>query len=47
MAFVIIQHLDPTHKGSCPNSSSVPPPWRLSGQGPMKVKPNCVYVIPQ
>jgi two-component system CheB/CheR fusion protein len=47
MAFVIIQHLDPTHKGIMPELLQ-----RITGMevfqvsDRMKVKPNCVYVIP-
>lgn len=47
MAFVVIQHLDPTHKGILPELLQ-----RATGmevfqvRDRMKVKPNCVYVIP-
>jgi two-component system CheB/CheR fusion protein len=47
MAFVIIQHLDPTHKGIMPELLQ-----RATGmevfqvRDRMRVKPNCVYVIP-
>ena len=47
MAFVIVQHLDPTHKGIMPELLQ-----RTTGmevfqvRDRMKVKPNCVYVIP-
>ena len=47
MAFVVIQHLDPTHKGIMPELLQ-----RATGmevfqvRDRMKVKPNCVYVIP-
>ena len=47
MAFVIIQHLDPTHKGIMPELLQ-----RTTGmevfqvRDRMEVKPNCVYVIP-
>ena len=47
MAFVIIQHLDPTHKGIMPELLQ-----RVTGmkvfqvRDRMRVKPNCVYVIP-
>jgi two-component system CheB/CheR fusion protein len=47
MAFVIIQHLDPTHQGLLPELLQ-----RASGmtvfqvKDRMRVKPNCVYVIP-
>ena len=47
IAFVIVQHLDPTHKGIMPELLQ-----RITGLGVfqvkdrMRVKPNCVYVIP-
>ena len=47
IAFVIVQHLDPTHKGIMPELLQ-----RVTGmevfqvKDRMKVKPNCVYVIP-
>lgn len=47
MAFVIVQHLDPTHKGIMTELLQ-----RITGMDVfqvsdhMKVKPNCVYVIP-
>jgi len=47
MAFVIIQHLDPTHKGIMPELLQ-----RATGmevfqvRDRLRVKPNCVYVIP-
>ncbi len=47
MAFVIVQHLDPTHKGIMPELLQ-----RVTGmevfqaKDRMKVKPDCVYVIP-
>ncbi len=47
MAFVIVQHLDPTHKGIMPELLQ-----RATGmevfqvRDRMRVKPNCVYVIP-
>jgi len=47
MAFVIVQHLDPTHKGIMPELLQ-----RTTGmevfqvRDLMRVKPNCVYVIP-
>lgn len=47
MAFVVIQHLDPTHKGIMPELLQ-----RITGmevirvKDRLKVKPNCVYVIP-
>ncbi len=47
MAFVIVQHLDPTHKGIMPEllqRITEMDVFQVSDQ--MKVKPNCVYVIP-
>jgi two-component system CheB/CheR fusion protein len=47
MAYVVIQHLDPTHKGMLPELLQ-----RITGmqvlqvKDRMAVKPNCVYVIP-
>ena len=47
MAFVIVQHLDPTHKGVMPELLQ-----RITGmevfqaRDRMRVKPDCVYVIP-
>ena len=47
IAFVIVQHLDPTHKGIMPELLQ-----RITGmevfqvRERMRVKPNCVYVIP-
>ncbi len=47
MAFVIIQHLDPTHKGMLPELLQ-----RITGmkvfqvKDRMTVKPDCIYVIP-
>ncbi|MHB1398168.1 MAG: chemotaxis protein CheB [Trichloromonadaceae bacterium] len=47
LAFVVIQHLDPTHKGIMPELLQ-----RVTGmevfqaRDRMKVQPNCVYVIP-
>ena len=47
LAFVIVQHLDPTHKGIMPELLQ-----RVTGmevfqvRDRMKVKPDCVYVIP-
>src|SRR6185369_12329994 len=47
MAFVIVQHLDPTHKGIMPELLQ-----RTTGmevfqvRDRMRVKPDCVYVIP-
>ncbi len=47
MAFVVVQHLDPTHDSMMVEllSRYTPMPVRKSEQG-MQVKPNCVYVIP-
>lgn len=47
MAFVIVQHLDPTHKGVMPEllqRSAKMPVQQVSDR--MEVKPNCIYVIP-
>ena len=47
MAFVIVQHLDPTHKGIMPEllqRTTKMQVFQVSDR--MKVKPNCVYVIP-
>jgi len=47
MAFVIVQHLDPTHKGIMPEllqRTTGMEVFQVSDR--MKVKPNCVYVIP-
>ena len=47
LAFIIVQHLDPTHKGVMPELLQ-----RVTGmevfqvRDRMRVKPNCVYVIP-
>ncbi|MDD2735914.1 MAG: chemotaxis protein CheB [Desulfuromonadaceae bacterium] len=46
-AFVIVQHLDPTHKGIMPEllqRVTAMEVFQVSDR--MKVKPNCVYVIP-
>ena len=48
MAFVVIQHLDPDYKGMMPEllqRSTLMPVAQAKSR--MKVKPNCVYVIPQ
>lgn len=47
MAFVIIQHLDPTYKGMLPEllQRHTTMPVVQAGNR-MKLKPNCVYVIP-
>jgi len=47
MAFVIIQHLDPTQKGMMPEllqRATVMPVTQATNR--MRVKPDCVYVIP-
>jgi chemotaxis protein methyltransferase CheR/two-component system CheB/CheR fusion protein len=47
VAFVVIQHLDPTHKGMMPELLQRATSMKVSQAGNrMKVKPNCVYVIP-
>lgn len=47
MAFVIVQHLDPTHKGMMPEllqrATAMPV---TQAKNRMKIKPDCVYVIP-
>ncbi len=47
MAFVVIQHLDPDHKGMMPEllqRATLMPV--VQARSRMKVKPDCVYVIP-
>jgi two-component system CheB/CheR fusion protein len=47
MAFVIVQHLDPTHKGIMPELLQRVTLMEVFQVGDrMKVKPDCVYVIP-
>jgi chemotaxis protein methyltransferase CheR/two-component system CheB/CheR fusion protein len=47
VAFVVIQHLDPTHKGIMPELLQRSTLMKVTQAGNrMKVKPNCVYVIP-
>jgi len=47
MAYVIVQHLDPTHKGMLPELlQRVAKPKVLQAKNRMKVKPDHVYVIP-
>jgi len=47
MAFVIVQHLDPTHKGIMPELlQRVTLMEVFQVKDRMKVRPNCVYVIP-
>ncbi|MRR37760.1 chemotaxis protein CheB, partial [bacterium] len=47
LAFVVIQHLDPTHKGIMPEllqRGTTMPVFQVRDR--MRVKPDCVYVIP-
>jgi two-component system CheB/CheR fusion protein len=47
MAFVVIQHLDPTHIGIMPELlQRITPMKVMQASDRLKVKPNCVYVIP-
>jgi two-component system CheB/CheR fusion protein len=47
MAFVVIQHLDPTHKGVMPELLQRATAMEvMQVRDRMKVKPDCVYVIP-
>ncbi len=47
MAYVVIQHLDPTHKGMLPELLQRISKMKVfQVEDRMKVKPNCVYVIP-
>jgi len=47
IAFVVIQHLDPTRKGMMPELLQRDTPMKVKQvRNNMKVKPNCVYVIP-
>jgi two-component system CheB/CheR fusion protein len=47
MAFVIIQHLDPTRKGIMPELLQRATPMRVAQvKDRTRVRPNCVYVIP-
>lgn len=47
MAFVVIQHLDPTRTGVMPELLARITPLKVMQAGDrMKVKPGCVYVIP-
>src|SRR5512133_2546389 len=47
MAFVIVQHLDPTHKGIMPELLQRATDMQVFQVGDrMRVKPDCVYVIP-
>jgi chemotaxis methyl-accepting protein methylase len=47
LAFVIVQHLDPTHKGIMPELLQRATPMLVTQvKDKLKVRPNCVYVIP-
>jgi two-component system, chemotaxis family, CheB/CheR fusion protein len=47
MAFVVIQHLDPTHIGILPELLQRTTEMKvMQATNRLKVKPNCVYVIP-
>jgi len=47
IAFVVIQHLDPTHVGIMPELLQRITPMKVfQASDKLKVKPNCVYVIP-
>jgi len=47
MAFVIIQHLDPTRKSIMPELLQRATPMKVTqARNRTKVKPNCVYIIP-
>lgn len=47
VAFVVIQHLDPTHKGIMPELLQRITPMKVfQAQDRMPVRPDCVYVIP-
>ena len=47
MAFVVIQHLDPNHAGMMPELLQRITPMKVfQAADRLKVKPNCVYVIP-
>jgi two-component system CheB/CheR fusion protein len=47
LAFVVIQHLDPTHAGIMPELLQRITPMKVcEATDRLKVKPNCVYVIP-
>ncbi|MGR2737894.1 chemotaxis protein CheB [Billgrantia sp. Q4P2] len=47
MAYVVVQHLDPTHKALLPEllQRATPMPVREARQGTL-IEPDCVYVIP-
>jgi two-component system CheB/CheR fusion protein len=47
VAFVVVQHLDPTHKGMMPELLQRATPMEVfQASDRMRVKPDCVYVIP-
>ena len=47
MAFVVIQHLDPNHEGIMPELLQRITPMKVfQASDGLKLKPNCVYVIP-
>jgi two-component system CheB/CheR fusion protein len=47
VAFVVVQHLDPTHKGMMPELLQRATPMEVfQVKDRMRVKPDCVYVIP-
>lgn len=47
MAFVVVQHLDPEHKGMLPELLQRCTPMKVAqAENRMPVEPNCVYVIP-
>ncbi len=47
LAFVVVQHLDPTHKGMLPELlQRVTPMKVMEVANRMPIKPDCVYVIP-
>jgi two-component system CheB/CheR fusion protein len=47
MAFIVIQHLDPSHKGMMPELLQRATPMQVTqAKNRMKVMPNCIYVIP-
>jgi two-component system CheB/CheR fusion protein len=47
MAYIVVQHLDPTHKGMLPELLQRVSKMKVfQVKDRMKVRPNCVYVIP-
>jgi chemotaxis response regulator CheB len=47
MAYVVVQHLDPTQKGMLPELLQRITPMKVfQAKDNMLVNPNCVYVIP-